>query len=175
VLFAELNEVPNPCCCAGNQVSELEGKLEDKEALVKQLEEDLLETRGAAKAAAGAQRAALLSLDGAGSLDAPTPRGGGGASFSGVGSGADEESVVRVLVGQRERLRARVKELEEQLSAARGAAEAARRQLEAARADNVALVERLRYVGGYRQQAAARKVRAHGARRNYHMGCAQRD
>lgn len=70
--------------------------------------------------------------------------------------------MLRVLAGQRDRLRTRVKELEEQLSSARGAAEAARAALEAARADNVALVERLRYVGGYRQLAAARKVRQVG-------------
>jgi Tfp pilus assembly protein FimT len=63
--------------------------------------------------------------------------------------------MLRVLVGQRDRLRAKVQELEVALAGARSEAAAAQQQLAAARADNVSLIERLRYVGGYRQQMAA--------------------
>jgi hypothetical protein len=77
--------------------------------------------------------------------------GGEGPTTSGEGS----ESMLRVLVGQRDRLRAKVQELEVALAGVRSEALAAQQQLAAARADNVALIERLRYVGGYRQQMAA--------------------
>lgn len=78
---------------------------------------------------------------------------GGPADATGGGEGS--ESMLRVLVGQRDRLRAKVQELEVALAAAQSEATTAQQQLAAARADNVALIERLRYVGGYRQQMAA--------------------
>jgi hypothetical protein len=143
-----------------HQASDLASQLDDQRALTKQLEDDLLASRGASTpgtgggAAPGATAAvAPLSPGASASLDGGLLDGGSGAAAAG-----GDESVMRVLVGQRERLQRRVKQLEEELAGARAAAEAARGQLEAARADNVALVERLRYVGGYRQQAAARKV-----------------
>lgn len=86
---------------------------------------------------------------------------GGVGDWGGAGGGAEgpagegSESMLRVLVGQRDRLRAKVQELEVALAGTRSEAAAAQQQLAAARADNVALIERLRYVGGYRQQMAA--------------------
>jgi homeobox protein cut-like len=60
-----------------------------------------------------------------------------------------EPTLVSVLGAQRDRLRARVAELEAEAAAGAAAAAAARAAAEAARADNVALVERLRYVQSY--------------------------
>jgi hypothetical protein len=90
----------------------------------------------------------------------------GGGAGGGEGLGAGEgtaggegsASMLRVLVGQRDRLRARVQELEVSLASATSEAAAAQQRLAAARADNVALIERLRYVGGYRQQMAAART-----------------
>jgi homeobox protein cut-like len=70
--------------------------------------------------------------------------------------------MLRVLVGQRDRLKQRVQELELELAGTRGELQTAQHELSAARADNVALVERLRYVGGYRQQAAAARSNVGG-------------
>jgi homeobox protein cut-like len=70
--------------------------------------------------------------------------------------------MLRVLVGQRDRLKQRVQELELQLAGTRRELQTAQHELSAARADNVALVERLRYVGGYRQQAAAARSNVGG-------------
>ncbi|GBF98384.1 hypothetical protein Rsub_10779 [Raphidocelis subcapitata] len=134
---------------AQSQLADAEARLSEREALIKQLEEDLLSGRaGGAPPPAPASGPAPLPAP---ALSASLDGGGGGGGEGG------EDSLARVLAGQRDRLRARVKELEEQLAAARAASDAAAAALEAARADNVALVERLRYVGGYRQQAAARK------------------
>lgn len=66
-----------------------------------------------------------------------------------------ERTMVSVLVSQRDRFRRRVQELEEGIAKAGAEATRVRKELEAARADNVALVERLRYVQGY--QGARRK------------------
>lgn len=166
------------------QVSELQDQLQQKSDLVSQLEEDLLSIRQTSAhphAAAAAGTAPLLSRD---SMDGRSPKlataatgtsdlgraastaaAVAAAAAGGVGdwgnSGAEgsagegSESMLRVLVGQRDRLRAKVQELEVALASARSEAASAQQQLGAARADNVALIERLRYVGGYRQQMAA--------------------
>ncbi|KAI8464036.1 MAG: CASP C terminal-domain-containing protein [Monoraphidium minutum] len=138
------------------QVSELKAQLAEKEAARRR--------RARARAPSAALGGAATPRRGGGgalasfaSFDGGGGGGGGELDGGGGGGGGGEDSVMRVLVGQRDRLRARVKELEEALAASRGAADAARRALDTARADNVALVGRLRYVGGYRQQAAARK------------------
>lgn len=151
--------------------------------LVSQLEEDLLsirQTSAHTHAAAAAGSGAALSRD---SMDGRSPKlstangssdlgraastaaavaaaaAGGVGDWGGSGAegaaGEGSESMLRVLVGQRDRLRAKVQELEVALAGSRSEAAAAQQQLAAARADNVSLIERLRYVGGYRQQMAA--------------------
>lgn len=100
---------------------------------------------------AAATAAAIAAAASGGVGDWGASGGEGGPTASGEGS----ESMLRVLVGQRDRLRAKVQELEVALAGVRSEAAAAQQQLAAARADNVALIERLRYVGGYRQQMAA--------------------
>jgi homeobox protein cut-like len=163
------------------QVTELQEQLQQKTDLVSQLEEDLLSIRqtSAHPHAAAAGSGAAVNRD---SMDGRSPRGtsatgssdlgraastaaavaaaaGGVGDWGGSGgegaAGEGSESMLRVLVGQRDRLRAKVQELEVALAGSRSEAAAAQQQLAAARADNVALIERLRYVGGYRQQMAA--------------------
>jgi homeobox protein cut-like len=135
------------------RVSDLEAQVSDQQQLIAQLEDDL---RAAASAGVGAQ-----GLLGAGPLGSHSSDSGGAAAgvlgdaTAAAGDHA-EVSVVRVLAGQRDRLRQRVQELEEGLAAAKQEVVQVKAQLEAAKADNIALIERLRYVGGYRQQTAAR-------------------
>jgi homeobox protein cut-like len=135
------------------RVSDLEAQVSDQQQLIEQLEDDL---RAAASAGVGAQ--GLLAAGALGSH--PSDSGGVAAGVLGDTNAAAgdhaEMSVVRVLAGQRDRLRQRVQELEEGLAAAKQEVTQVKAQLEAAKADNIALIERLRYVGGYRQQSAAR-------------------
>lgn len=164
---------------AVGQVCDLQDQLQQKAALVVQLEEDLLSIRQTSSQAAGvsgqllsrdsADGRTLQQLAAAGSNDlsraASTAAAVAAAAVAGAadwggsggegGSAEGSESMLRVLVGQRDRLRAKVQELEVGLASAKSEAAAAQQQLTAARADNVALIERLRYVGGYRQQMAA--------------------
>jgi hypothetical protein len=163
---------------------ELQEQLQQKTDLVSQLEEDLMsikQTSANTHSAAAGSSAAISrdSMDGRsphlstviGSSDggpvgraastcaavAAAAAGGLGdwGGSGGEGTAEGSESMLRVLVGQRDRLRAKVQELEVALAGSRSEAAAAQQQLAAARSDNVALIERLRYVGGYRQQMAA--------------------
>lgn len=169
---------------AQEQVSELQEQLQQKTGLIAQLEDDLCSIRqggGSSSNSAAAVAAAALA---GGGLDLSSSSGGaadgrrlsaglGSGELGRFGSGAaaagasgdwgeaaapaegGSDTMLRVLVGQRDRLRARVQELDVALAAAQAEGAAAAQQLAAARADNVALIERLRYVGGYRQQMAA--------------------
>ena len=138
------------------QLADLEAKASDQEQLIHQLEEDL-------RAAAGS--AAVAAAAGIAGISSPAAS-GRDAAGSGTGEGlmadqsGSEGSMVRVLAGQRDRLRTRVRELEEQLAMTATQLQEAQGLLEAARADNIALVERLRYVGGYRQQTSSRVLAA---------------
>lgn len=117
------------------QAAELEGQLAEQVALVRQLEEDLLASRGADPRMAAGGAAAVSSSANVAGLDL------------GEGGGEDgESSMVRVLVAQRDRLRARVHDLEEELGRLRAELAATKSAAAAAKADNIALVERLRYV-----------------------------
>jgi homeobox protein cut-like len=68
-----------------------------------------------------------------------------GAASSGVG----EATMLNILSAQRDRLRARVAELEGQVAAGIQRLSHAQQELSAAKSDNLSLVERLRYVQGY--------------------------
>lgn len=124
------------------QVSELEAQLSEREALVKQLEDDLLASRAA-------ERRLAIGPNATSSSDM-LRAGSSGNMGAGDAGGEDAEdgnaSMVRVLCSQRDRFRARVHDLEEELTRARAELHAAKSDAAAARADNIALVERLRYV-----------------------------
>lgn len=66
--------------------------------------------------------------------------------------------MVKVLCSQRDRFRDRANQLELQLAQAREEAQSAKGQVEAIRGDNVALLERLKYVQGYQSQSRPRKM-----------------
>jgi homeobox protein cut-like len=142
---------------AAARASELESELERARALVAQLEEHLSAADPAAAAAAAA---------------APPPPGGpseegGGLDHSinsgSLAAGGGEQTMVSVLVAQRDRFKARILELEGGAAAAAAALTRARTEVEAARADNVSLVERMRYVQGYAAGGAGVGAAAPGA------------
>ncbi|GIL82817.1 hypothetical protein Vretimale_8189 [Volvox reticuliferus] len=120
--------------------AELEAQLAEQVALVRQLEEDLLASRAAeARLAAGAGAIAP-----GGSASSPNVA---GLVTSASGDTDDgDASMVRVLCAQRDRFRARVHDLEEELTRLRAELAATKSAAAAAKADNIALVERLRYV-----------------------------
>lgn len=60
--------------------------------------------------------------------------------------------MIRVVCSQRDRFRAKVLELEEELSRVRAELAATKSQAATAKADNIALVERLRYVHSFKAQ-----------------------
>lgn len=138
--------------CIGSwllQVSELQDQLQQKQELVSRLEEDLLAVRqGPAEAGSPAATAAAAA-------DAELANGD-------LAHGTDTH-MMRVIVGQRDRLRQRVQELELQLANTQAELQTAQQSLVVARVENIALIERLRYVGGYRQQAAAARTNAAAA------------
>lgn len=139
---------------AAARVTELEGDLERHRVLIARLEEDLL----------AAERAVEMAVETSGS-GAPGATGeerqgsvSRGASNSGLSTAISGEigspnegapTLINVLSAQRDRLRARVHELESAAEAAGHALAKAKQDVAAARADNVALVEQLRYVQGY--------------------------
>ena len=61
----------------------------------------------------------------------------------------DSKSMIQALSAQRDRLKVRVSELESEISSIRMDLNQARESAKAAREDNIALVERLKYVEGY--------------------------
>eukprot|EP00775_Hariotina_reticulata_P006957 gene6957-7173_t len=156
---------------AKEQLSDLQEQLQQKVHLVTQLEEDLLAVRQGMTGPAAGSSNGLARHSSSGIGGASDIVGSDGAA-AGVADdvGGDHDSMLRVLVGQRERLRVRVKELEVQLAGAKSEIQATQQELAAARADNITLIERLRYVGGYRQQVAAARSNAAAAGKSTHGG-----
>ena len=74
------------------------------------------------------------------------------------GGGGGEQTMVMVLSSQRDRLRARVHELESAAALTSQTLSKAKQDAAAARADNVALVEQLRYVQGYAAAGGKQKT-----------------
>ena len=77
----------------------------------------------------------------------------------GAAGDAGEHTMLSALCSQRDRFRERVRQVEEQLAVAHNDHQQLRRDLDSARADNVALVERLRFVQGYQSQQRRRAGR----------------
>ena len=65
--------------------------------------------------------------------------------------------MLEVLCNQRDRFRKRAQELEEGIAQISAELARSRKGLEASRADNFALVERLKFVQGYQAQGKSRK------------------
>jgi len=132
----ELAQTSGEAESASAKVADLEALVQEREGLIARLEEDLL----AAKPGSRAESTEATFL---GTADRPEA---GGAEEGG------ERTMVAVLCSQRDRFRKRVSELEEENMQMDRERKAARRDLDTAKADNVALVERLRYVQGYRSK-----------------------
>ncbi|KAL6758283.1 CASP C terminal-domain-containing protein [Haematococcus lacustris] len=138
------------------QVAELEANLAARQALVDRLEEDLVASRRAAmgpgkpRGSGGAALSGLLKGDDQG----PGARAGrgGGVEEEEEEEGSGDSSMIRVVCSQRDRFRAKVLELEEELSRVRAELAATKSQAATAKADNIALVERLRYVHSFKAQ-----------------------
>ncbi len=144
----DVSEAQSTAEAAATRVAELESELERQKALVEKLEEDLI---AAEKAAELAGEASTMSNG-----DGVAGGGGGGVSRTSslntdtaTNAGGSEQSMVQVLSGQRDRLRARVQDLESAAAVAAQTLAKAKQDTAAARADNVALIEQLRYVQGY--------------------------
>lgn len=70
-------------------------------------------------------------------------------------AGSTSSSLTRILMAQRDRLRARVREVEAEAEEAQRKAEAAERAREELEQDNVRLYKKLKYVQAYREEALA--------------------
>ncbi|KAG1675885.1 hypothetical protein FOA52_001542 [Chlamydomonas sp. UWO 241] len=134
-------DVSNELDAALSRISDLEEAGEKQQALIDRLEEDLLASRGSAGAAgvAGAPGKQLSGLleDGGGS--------------GGDDGGAGGESMLRVLCSQRDRFRHKATEAEEELARVKTDLAAARSESATHKADNVALIERLKYVHAFQK------------------------
>ncbi|KAL3131491.1 hypothetical protein ABBQ38_007797 [Trebouxia sp. C0009 RCD-2024] len=134
-----------------SRIAELEAELSQLQQLNVKLEEDLLaaERAGSHMSKAGTSH----HLDDESQL--------GLASSLGHGEewGSDEggHTMVKILCSQRDRFKDRAHQLEMQLAQAKEEAQAGRSQAEATKADNLALLERLKYVQGYQAQPRTRK------------------
>ncbi|KAK9858886.1 hypothetical protein WJX84_001830 [Apatococcus fuscideae] len=125
-----------------SKCSAVEGELSRQQQLVARLEEDLLAAEQRQSNPGEAISDAFDSLDSAGLL----ADGGDGG----------EHTMLSALCSQRDRFRERVQQVEEQLASAHQDHMQLKRDLDSARADNVALVERLRFVQGYQSQQRRR-------------------
>lgn len=119
------------------QVADLEQQLQEKEALVNRLEEDLV---SGGTGGVGANKRSTKQLSGL------LSSGGGNDEEEG------EQPMLRVICSQRDRFRQRVHELEEELNKVRTELQTVKAAAAAAHADNIALVERLKYVHGFKAQ-----------------------
>eukprot|EP00891_Asterochloris_glomerata_P006970 jgi/Astpho2/6970/Aster-01827 len=143
------------------QVGKLQAELQMLQALNSHLEEDLL----AAERSVGRQlhrRSGSETMGDHGTpqaeiLDFEAPA---SVASQQAAEGADEgeHAMLRVLVSQRDRFRSRAQQLEEQAAQVSVQVSRLRNDLEASRADNIALVERLKYVQGYQSAGRSRKA-----------------
>jgi homeobox protein cut-like len=143
----DMAEAQSTAEAAVSKVTELELELERQKGLVEKLEEDLIAAERAAELAGEAATPKTTAGN-----DGGTDASGRNTSLSNGGDsnyGGTEQSMVQVLSGQRDRLRARVQELESNAAIAAQTLAKAKQDVAAARADNVSLIEQLRYVQGY--------------------------
>ncbi|CAL8464232.1 g3767 [Coccomyxa elongata] len=138
---------------AGARAAEAEAEAAAGRLVVQRLEDDLLaaQREALAKPSSGlADASGFLELGGEeGPLEAAAANGGGGGG---------ERTMIGVICAQRDRLKTRMAQLEEDNSRVSAEAKQILSQLQAAKADNVALVERLRYVQGYQSQSRQKEV-----------------
>ncbi|KAL0022630.1 hypothetical protein WJX77_011900 [Trebouxia sp. C0004] len=137
------------------QIADLEAELQEVQRLNARLEEDLLaaERTGSRMQRPGNGHELDTSQSGFGSVLS----GSQGAREDWGGEEGDN-TMVKVLCSQRDRFKDRANQLELQLAQAREEAQSAKGQVEAIRGDNLALLERLKYVQGYQSQSRPRHM-----------------
>jgi len=141
----EAAEARTAAAAATSSLVELETEVERQKELIAKLEDDLVSAETAAGLTPHCIPESRESEEGGVLTESSAEALPGGTACS----GGSEQTMLSVLSGQRDRLRGRVRELETQMETATQALEKARKDMEASRADNIALVERLRYVQGY--------------------------
>ncbi|BDA49351.1 Protein CASP [Coccomyxa sp. Obi] len=137
---------------AGARAAEAEAEVAAGRSVIQRLEDDLLAAQREALAKSGSGVANSSSFAELGGEEGPLEAASNG------GSGGGERTMIGVICAQRDRLKARVAQLEEDNSRVSAEAKLVLSQLEAAKSDNVALVERLRYVQGYQSQSRRKDV-----------------
>ena len=137
----ELSDVRGEAEAATAKVADLQAELEEQKALVAKLEEDLV-TADQAGGGLAAENTARTSSE---ALPDGASGGGGEAGGSGADGGGDQ-AMLLVLTAQRDRFRNRVRDLEEGVSMLTQDLQRVRNEAQAVRADNLALVERLKFV-----------------------------
>ncbi|KAF5840464.1 CASP C terminal-domain-containing protein, partial [Dunaliella salina] len=128
-------------------------QLSERQALISRLEDDLLASR--------------TNQSGAASQHGLTGQTPGFMGFDEAGRPGQQQqqqpyqedsSMIKVVCNQRDRFRARKMELEGEVSKLKADLAAAQAQVSSTTADNVALIERLRYVHGFKQRKNAQDL-----------------
>jgi homeobox protein cut-like len=127
LLRMQLAEANDAVGVLNAKIQDIEDQTRKKDALIEELEEHL-------------ENATRQPKSPSDDTEAVKP----GSVFTG-----DNKSMIQALSAQRDRLKARVSELEGEISTIRMDLNQARESAKAAREDNIALVERLKYVEGY--------------------------
>ncbi|CAI6008010.1 unnamed protein product [Closterium sp. NIES-65] len=142
-----LSEREEECDETKAKLVALEGTVAEQRALIGKLEDDILKGYGARDKHRAASVGSIVSMPGAAGGS------GGGGVDGGVTGGSsrlvDDDSVLMVVCGQRDRFRQRMGELEEELRAERERSSKLATEVERLKADNVKLYERMRYVQDY--------------------------
>jgi len=123
------------------ELEEARSDLKQKESLVINLELDL--ERASSSGPSHAASGALDNIVSGAGAQSPSPAGGESA-----------DDLLKIVSSQRDRYRTLLAKTEDELSTAQAALKAAISDLEAARADNVCLYEKIRYVESYSHQQA---------------------
>ncbi|CAI5476648.1 unnamed protein product [Closterium sp. Yama58-4] len=143
-----LSEREEECETANSKVAALDTTVAEQRALIGKLEDDILKGYGARDKHRAASVGSIASMPGAAG-GSGSGSGGDGGGTGGSGGLVDDDSVLMVVCGQRDRFRQRMGELEEELRAERERSSKLAAEVERLKADNVKLYERMRYVQDY--------------------------
>ncbi|CAI7819911.1 unnamed protein product [Closterium sp. NIES-53] len=155
-----LSEKEEECDEAKAKAAALEGTVAEQRALISKLEDDILKGYGARDKHRAVSVGSIVSMPGA----AGGSGGGDGGGTGDSGGLVDDDSVLMVVCGQRDRFRQRMGELEEELRAERERSGKLAAEVDRLKADNVKLYERMRYVQDYTSAGAGGGDRPNSSR-----------
>eukprot|EP00897_Mesotaenium_endlicherianum_P007500 jgi/Mesen1/6779/ME000348S06053 len=161
----QLSEKEKEAVAARERIQQLEIREEEQGALISRLEEDIMQGYGSS------DRRASKASNGAGTSGSGHNGGGGVGGGAGAGGwdvqesditdllyqanerapGGEEEenSMLAVVCGQRDRFRQKMAQLEEELGQSKDRCQKLKADLERTKGDNVKLYEKIRYVQGF--------------------------